>query len=60
MIAQKYRAYLYRLATAAALLAVGYGLITDEKAALWLGLVQVAVGGLAAVNTPTGDASEAE
>ena len=33
------RAYVYRVLVAAAVVAVAYGLITTEEAALWAGLV---------------------
>ncbi|MFZ4843008.1 phage holin [Mycetocola saprophilus] len=49
---QRWRAYLYRLATAAGVVAVGYGLITDTQAALWLGLAG-ALFAVPAANTPT-------
>lgn len=50
---EKYRAYIYRVATAAAAVAVGYGILTDDKATLWLGVINAAVGGLATANTTT-------
>lgn len=53
MIPRRYRAYIYRVATAASALLVGYGLLSEEKAVLWMGLVNAAVSGLAAKNTST-------
>ncbi|HXG71262.1 phage holin [Plantibacter sp. RU18] len=46
------RAYLYRILLAATPLATGYGLLTHEQAALWLGLATAILGlSLAAANT---------
>lgn len=53
MIPRRFRAYVYRVATAASALLVGYGLLSEEKAVLWMGLVNAAVSGLAAKNTST-------
>lgn len=50
---ERYRAYIYRIATAVAAVAVGYGILTDDKATLWLGVINAAVGGLASVFTST-------
>lgn len=48
------RAWLYRVCTAGAPLAVAYGLASDAKAVLWLGVVGAALGtGTAALHTPT-------
>ena len=50
----EYRAYTYRVLTAVAALATAYGLVTDEKAVLWLAAGSALLGlPLAAVNTPT-------
>lgn len=53
MIPERYRAYIYRVATAVSGLLVGYGLLSEEKAVLWMGLVNAAISGLAAKNTST-------
>lgn len=46
------RAYLYRIFLAAAALAVGYGLVADEQAVLWVAVGSAVLGnGLAAKNT---------
>lgn len=47
------RRYVYRVANAGLLVAVGYGVLTQEFAALWL-LLANAVLGLADANVPTG------
>lgn len=48
------RAYLYRVAGGIGLVVGGYGLMSDAKVALWLGLVSTVLGnGLAAANTST-------
>lgn len=48
------RGWGYRVATAGALLAAGYGYVSDERLPLWLGLAGAVFGsGVAAVNTPT-------
>lgn len=48
----KTRAYIYRIFTALSLLAGGYGLISDAKAALWAGVVAAVLGnGLATAHT---------
>jgi hypothetical protein len=57
MISQAHRAYIYRVATAAVPLTVFYGLLADNAAALWLGLVgallATGTNALAASNTST-------
>lgn len=51
-IPQRVRAWVYRVATAAMPLLIAYGVIDDQKAALWLGAAAaVLVPGLAAANT---------
>jgi hypothetical protein len=45
------RRWIYNVANAGLLIAVGYGVFTGEEAALW-GLLLNAVLGMAAVNTP--------
>lgn len=47
----KVRAHLYEVSIAAIAVAVGYGLLTGEQAALWLLLIG-AVLGLARANVP--------
>ena len=51
-IPQKYRAYTYRVLVSASPLLVSYGVLSDDKAALWSGLA-LALFGLPAKNTPT-------
>lgn len=57
MISQAHRAYIYRIATAAVPLTVFYGLLAENAAALWLGLIGAVLAtgtnALAATNTPT-------
>ena len=55
------RRWLYSIGTAAGAIAVGYGILTAEMAALWLGLLAALLGGVAVlhvgeagVNVPTG------
>ena len=51
---QSTRAYLYRLSTAVVPVLVSYGMLSDEKAAVWVGLAGAVFStGLAAVNTST-------
>jgi hypothetical protein len=54
---QTHRAWIYRLATALVPITVFYGLLADNEAALWLGVLGAALstGGhaLASANTPT-------
>jgi hypothetical protein len=56
-MSEKTRAYIYRIAVAAVPLLVGYGVIEDSAAALWLGLAGAALGFgtnvLASANTST-------
>lgn len=48
------RAWIYRVLVAVAALAVGYGLLTGEEAALWLAAASAVLGnGLATANTST-------
>jgi len=48
------RGYLYRVLVAAAAVAAGYGIVTSEELALWLGLAATVLGtGTAAWFTPT-------
>jgi hypothetical protein len=54
---QAHRAYIYRVATALVPLSVFYGLLADNEAALWLGVVGALLGtgahALASANTST-------
>lgn len=51
---QRVRAWLYRVSTAGALLAAGYGLIAGDRLPLWIALAGAVFGtSVAAVNTPT-------
>jgi hypothetical protein len=56
-VSEKTRAYIYRIAVAAVPLLVGYGVVEDSQAALWLGLAGAALGFgtnvLASANTST-------
>lgn len=48
------RAYLYRVLLAAQPIVTAYGIVTDQLAALWVGLGAAVLGiGLAAANTST-------
>lgn len=54
MPSERVRAYIYAVLTAAVPLLIGYGILTAEQAALWLGLAAAALGlGLATANTST-------
>ena len=49
---QAVRAWLYRVGLAVAALAGGYGLLTEDKAVLWIGVLAALLGnGVATVNT---------
>lgn len=54
---QRNRAYVYRVLTGLGIAAVGYGLLTEQEAATWLGVasqvLNVAGNGLASANTTT-------
>lgn len=53
-MSQTQRAHLYRILTAVALLAAGYGLVSDTELPLWLGLAGAVLGtGTASAYTPT-------
>lgn len=45
LIPQKWRAYLYRVATAVVPILTVYGVVADNTASLWLGLVGALLGG---------------
>jgi hypothetical protein len=53
MPSQKTRAYIYRILIALGALAVGYGLVTPNELALWLGVTTAILNILPAVNTST-------
>ena len=44
------RRWLYSIGTAAGAIAVGYGILTTEMAALWLGLLAALLGGVAVLH----------
>ena len=51
---QRNRAYIYAVLLAATPVVAGYGLVSDEQWAAWLGLVAAVLGlGLAKANTST-------
>jgi len=53
-ISQSTRAYIYRILLAVQPLVVAYGLVTDQQAALWVGLGSAVLGlTLASANTTT-------
>jgi hypothetical protein len=54
---QKTRAYIYRILIAVGTLVAGYGLITPNELALWLGVITAALNILPAANTTTSDES---
>ena len=45
------RAYIYRILIAAGTIAIGYGLITADQIALWLGLATAILNIMPAANT---------
>lgn len=57
MPSESTRAYIYRVLAVAGVVAVGYGLITQEQAGLWVQLagtiLATSATGLAAANTST-------
>lgn len=57
MIPQPVRAWLYRIGAALIPILVSYGLVAENTAALWLGLLGAILGSgeavLAAIHTPT-------
>jgi hypothetical protein len=48
---QTTRAYIYRILIAAGTIAIGYGLITADQIALWLGLATAILNIMPAANT---------
>jgi hypothetical protein len=57
VIPQKTRAWIYRVSLALVPVLTGYGVISDSKAALWLGVIGAVLGlgtnALASANTST-------
>lgn len=54
MPSERVRAYIYAVLVALVPLCIGYGILTAEQAALWLGLAGAVLGlGLATANTST-------
>ena len=54
MPSESTRAYVYAVLVAVVPLLIGYGILTAEEAALWLGLAAAVLGlGLATANTST-------
>lgn len=52
-MSEKTRAYIYRILIAAGAAAVGYGLITANELALWLGVATAVLNIMPAANTST-------
>lgn len=50
---EKTRAYIYRILVAVGLLLAGYGVVSGEQLALWLGVVSATLNVLPAMNTTT-------
>lgn len=50
---EKIRAYIYRILIAIGAIATGYGLITSDELALWLGLAIAILNIMPAANTST-------
>jgi hypothetical protein len=50
---EKTRAYVYRILIAVGTLVAGYGLLTPNELALWLGVITAALNILPAANTTT-------
>jgi len=55
---EKTRAYIYRILIAVGSLIVGYGLITANELALWLGLAVAVLNIMPTANTSTKDKSD--
>lgn len=56
---EKTRAYIYRVFLALAAVAVGYGLLSDTQAVLWVAVATAVLGnGLATANTSTDPKNE--
>lgn len=53
MISEQVRAYIYRILTAVGTLIMGYGFITTNELALWLGLATAVLNIMPSANTST-------
>lgn len=53
MLTEQKRAYIYRILIAIGTVATGYGLITADQVALWLGLATAILNVMPAANTST-------
>jgi len=53
MITEQVRAYIYRILTAVGTLVMGYGFITTNELALWLGLATAVLNIMPSANTST-------
>lgn len=54
LMSETTRAYIYRVLTALSVVAVAYGVLTEQEVALWLTVAAAVLGnGLAAINTTT-------
>lgn len=54
---EKTRAYIYRILLAVGTLVAGYGLLTPNELALWIGVITAALNVLPAANTSTSEDS---
>jgi len=54
---EKTRAYIYRILIAIGTLVAGYGLLTPNELALWLGVITASLNVLPAANTSTSEPS---
>lgn len=52
-LTERRRAYLYRVLAAVGVVALGYGLITEDELVRWLGLAAVSLNVLPIANTST-------
>lgn len=52
-MSQQVRAYIYRVLVAVGILLAGYGFVTGEQLALWLGLASAVLNVMPAMNTST-------
>lgn len=52
-LTEQTRAYIYRVLIAAGALAAGYGIVSSNEIALWLGVVAAVLNVMPAVNTST-------
>ena len=53
MLSEKTRAYIYRILVAVGLLLVGYGILSGDELALWLGVATAALNIMPTANTTT-------